>query len=106
MPNDSLALTEAAYYILLALHAPLHGYGIMLRVADMSGGRVRLAAGTLYGALSTLLDKGFITALPEEAGSRKKAYLITDAGRAIAHAEWRRLRELVAQGASILEEEP
>ncbi|MDR0929582.1 MAG: helix-turn-helix transcriptional regulator [Oscillospiraceae bacterium] len=106
MSSESMALTEAAYYILLSLHAPLHGYGIMLRAAEMSGGRVRLAAGTLYGALSTLLDKGWITALPEEAGSRKKAYIITAAGREVARAEWRRLSDMVAQGASILEEDP
>ena len=46
------ALTEAVFYILLSLDRPLHGYGIMQNVESLSGGRVRLAAGTLYGALS------------------------------------------------------
>ena len=61
MPNP--ALTEAVYYILLSLQEPLHGYGIIQNVDKLSGGRVRLAAGTLYGALNTLLDKGWIRAL-------------------------------------------
>ena len=44
---ESFALTEAFYYILLSLYQPLHGYGIMQKAAEFSGGRVRLAAGTL-----------------------------------------------------------
>ena len=52
------ALTEAVYYILLSLLEPRHGYGIMQNAESLSNGRVKLAAGTLYGALNTLLDKG------------------------------------------------
>ena len=59
--NESIALTEAVYYILLSLCSPLHGYGIMQRVEEMSAGRVKLAAGTLYGALNTLKERGWIT---------------------------------------------
>ena len=54
------ALTEATYYILLSLHKPRHGYGIMQQTEELSGGRIRRAAGTLYGALNTLCDKGFM----------------------------------------------
>ena len=60
-----LALTEAVFYILLSLQKPLHGYGIIQNVEQLSGGRVKLAAGTLYGALNSLVDKGWIDALPE-----------------------------------------
>ena len=57
MPGqENIALTEGVYYILLSLTQPLHGYGIMQRVEEMSGGRLRMAAGTLYGALSSLQD--------------------------------------------------
>ena len=70
--NEHIALTEAFYYILLSLYQPLHGYGIMQKTEEFSGGRVRLAAGTLYGALNTLQDKGWIEALPCTPGSRKK----------------------------------
>lgn len=99
------ALTEAVYYILLSLVEPLHGYGIMQRVELLSAGRLRLAAGTLYGAISTMLDKGWITALDNGADSRKKEYVITNAGREILRAEYARLKELVENGRAVLEEE-
>ena len=99
------ALTEAVYYILLSLMTPLHGYGIMQNVERLSGGRLRLAAGTLYGAISTMQEKGWITALTGEADSRKKEYVITDAGQAVLRAEYMRLRELVDNGRALLEEE-
>jgi len=99
------ALTEAVYYILLSLMEPLHGYGIMQNVDRLSGGRLKLAAGTLYGAISTMLEKGWITALGGSADSRKKEYVITEAGQAVLRAEYRRLRELVDNGRAALEEE-
>ena len=78
----NIALTEAVYYILLSLLTPRHGYGIMQNTELLSGGRVRLAAGTLYGAINSLLEKGWITALDGAADTRKKEYAITEAGRA------------------------
>ena len=96
-------LTEAVYYILLSLVQPMHGYGIMQNVERLSGGRVRLAAGTLYGAINTLLEKGWIIALCEEEGSRKKEYLITRRGKEILRGEMDRLRELLENGRLILE---
>ncbi|MBR5869426.1 MAG: helix-turn-helix transcriptional regulator [Clostridia bacterium] len=99
------ALTEAVYYILLSLLQPMHGYGIMQNAEQLSGGRVRLAAGTLYGALNTLLEKGWIEALPEVGDSRgKKEYLITAAGRAALNAEIERLSALAAVGRRLIEE--
>ena len=92
------ALTEAVYYILLSLTDPLHGYGIMQNVEKLSGGRVRLAAGTLYGALNTLLEKGWITALPGEKDTRKKEYQITAEGRLALMDEIARLTELLENG--------
>lgn len=73
------ALTEAVFYILLSLDTPLHGYGIMQNVERLSGGRVRLAAGTLYGALATLTERGWIVSLGDESEGRKKEYQITPA---------------------------
>lgn len=102
MPNA--ALTEAVYYILLSLFAPRHGYGIIQNVETLSHGRVRLAAGTLYGAINTLLEKGWIRALPEERDSRKKEYIITEAGRCMLSEELARLRELLDNGTRIMEE--
>jgi len=92
-------LTEAAYYILLSLYEPLHGYGIMQRVAQMSGGRVRLGAGTLYGALSTLVAKGWLVEGAQY--DRKKEYHITAAGQAVVQGEMQRLAELLYNGQEV-----
>ena len=102
MPKDNFALTEAVYYILLSLYSPLHGYGIMQRVDALSSGRVKLAAGTLYGAINTMLDRGWIKALPSEKSSRKKEYEITPLGKNIVADELNRLRELIANGDLII----
>lgn len=96
------ALTEGVYYILLSLLEPCHGYGIIQNVEKLSTGRVRLAAGTLYGAINTLLEKGWITALDGEADSRKKEYEITEAGREMLQKELQRLEELVQNGKYLL----
>ena len=92
------ALTEAVFYILLSLDTPLHGYGIMQNVEHLSGGRVRLAAGTLYGALATLTERGWIVS------GRKKEYQITPAGREAVRAELRRLHELTQNGDKLTNE--
>ena len=103
--QEHIALTESTYYILLSLVTPRHGYGIMQQTERLSGGRVRLAAGTLYGALNALCDKGWILPLPAAEESRKKEYRLTDTGLAVLQKELCRLRELVRNGAAILEED-
>ena len=100
--QENIVLTEATYYILLALYSPRHGYGIMQEVEAMSNGRVRLAAGTLYGVLSSMVDKGWIIQLPIDPNSRKKNYQITDLGMNILEDEVERLKELVANGDYVL----
>ena len=97
---STAALTEAVFYILLSLDAPLHGYGIMQNVERLSGGRVRLAAGTLYGALITLTERGWIEAVGEDEG-RRKEYRITPEGRAAVRVELARLQELTANGEAL-----
>jgi DNA-binding PadR family transcriptional regulator len=61
-----LPLTESTTHILLALTGPLHGYGVMQKVREMSDGLVEIGAGTLYGALSTLQNEGLIHKVHEE----------------------------------------
>ncbi len=100
--REKIVLTEAVYYILLSLYTPLHGYGIIQNVVGLSGGRVTLAAGTLYGAIGTLLDKGFIKALPGESNMRKKEYLITEIGKTVVKGELERLQELIKNGEEIV----
>ena len=93
-------MTEAIYYILLALQEPLHGYGIMQKTSSMSNGRLVLSAGTLYGAISNLLEKGWILPCGESSDTdgRRKLYQITDKGQEVLLAELERLEELVENG--------
>ncbi|MDF2821167.1 MAG: putative transcriptional regulator [Clostridiales bacterium] len=100
--NERIALTEAVYYILLSLFEPMHGYGIMQNVIALSNGRVNLAAGTLYGAINTLLEKQWIKAIQGDENSRKKEYQITDAGKDVVKIEVIRLQELVENGKLII----
>ena len=100
MKNTTTALTEAIYYILLALQEPMHGYGIMQKTSAMSRGRLILSAGTLYGAISNLLEKGWIAPCGESSDmdGRRKLYQITDTGQEVLLAEYERLVELVENG--------
>ena len=102
---ENTVLTESTYYILLSLVTPQHGYGIMQQTETLSGGRVRLAAGTLYGALNALCDKGWIMPLPISQDSRKKEYKLTEKGHEVLKNELNRLRQLVANGEQVLGEE-
>jgi DNA-binding PadR family transcriptional regulator len=104
MKNTSAALTEAIYYILLALQEPMHGYGIMQKTSTMSNGRLILSAGTLYGAISNLLDKGWILPCGESSDTdgRRKLYQITEDGQEVLLAELERLEELVENGRMII----
>lgn len=100
--KDSIALTEGVFYILLSLTEPMHGYGIMQKVAQMSRGRVNLAPGTLYGAITALLGRGWIAAIDGEQTARKKEYIITAVGLEAARSEVKRLRELLGNGEMLL----
>ncbi len=95
------ALTEVTFFILLALFTPRHGYAVMQFIEKETGGRLALGAGTLYGALNTLTDKGWIAPCPGGQG-RKKEYQITPAGLEAAKAELRRLQALTATAERIL----
>lgn len=104
MPESSErgALTEAVFYILLSLFSPMHGYGIMQNVKELSNDRVNLGAGTLYGAINTLLEKNWIQSIPGEKDSRKKEYQITELGKMVLKDEIMRLEELILNGKRIV----
>ncbi|AIQ51773.1 PadR family transcriptional regulator [Paenibacillus sp. FSL R7-0331] len=104
--KDFGALTEGVYYILLSLLTPMHGYGIMQNVKLLSNERVELGAGTLYGALSTLAERGWIELLQGDQDSRKKEYRITADGRSAVRNEMARLDELLANGKKLIGGEP
>lgn len=95
------ALTEVTFYILLALHRPRHGYAVMQFIEEKTAGRLSLGAGTLYGALNSLQEKGWIEPVGSD-GGRKKEYLVTSLGREVAEKELARLNELAAAAAEII----
>ncbi|MWV43140.1 PadR family transcriptional regulator [Paenibacillus sp. HJL G12] len=100
-----LPLTEAFYYILIALYRnPSHGYGMMQDTERISNGRVKIGAGTLYTALNTLQNKGLIdhSPMPEGADSRRKMYEITEDGKMVLAAEMARLEELLQAGRLVM----
>jgi DNA-binding PadR family transcriptional regulator len=76
-----LPLTEATFYILLALVTPNHGYAVMQEVEEVSQGTVRLAPGTIYGALSTLETSRLISIVGTD--GRRKTYQVTELGKQI-----------------------
>ena len=94
-------LTEVTFYILLSLFTPKHGYAIMQFIEEKTGGRLSLGAGTLYGALNTLEDKGWIARYGNNEG-RRKEYLITALGKEIAEIELARLQELTQTATKII----
>jgi len=92
-------LSEPVFYALLALlNGPLHGYGIMMRVEEWTGGRVRLRTATLYTALSRLKAAGVLEESDEDPGGdgrRGRLYRLTAEGRQLVLAETHRLENLV-----------
>lgn len=95
-------LTEPMYYILIALTSPRHGYDIMQKISDVSKGRVKVGAGTLYSLLSRFEKEKLIYQVSDD--GRRKTYILTSKGREILENEYARLKMLVADG-SILSED-
>ncbi|RXZ81634.1 PadR family transcriptional regulator [Paenibacillaceae bacterium] len=85
-------MTETAYYILLALHEPRHGYGIVKHVEEISNSRIRLGSGTVYGTLTKMQKDGIITVFADE--ERRTVYEVSPVGKALIAAEIERLAEL------------
>ncbi|WP_033343323.1 PadR family transcriptional regulator [Catenuloplanes japonicus] len=91
-------LREPTFLILTALAGePLHGYGLIAEVDRLSGGRVALRPGTLYGALDRLVDAGLVSVAREEVvDSRlRRYYRLSDDGTAVLAEETERMRRNV-----------
>ncbi|WP_077619595.1 PadR family transcriptional regulator [Bacillus sinesaloumensis] len=89
-------MTEAMYYVLLALMHPNHGYQLMQAITQVSNGRVKMGPGTLYGVLSRMQKDGLIS-LAEDDG-RRKTYEITADGEQALRMEYRRLKSQIQDG--------
>lgn len=92
--NNYLPLTETTFYVMLSLTEPGHGYVIMQKVEKLSGGNVRIAAGTMYGAIENLTKQKLIEAVPTD-DKRRKVYQLTEIGRSVLKLEVERLKYLV-----------
>ena len=96
-----LPLTEATYYILLALVTPKHGYAVMQEAEEISEGTLRLAPGTLYGAFTTL-EQGKLIQMAGKEG-RRKIYQLTDKGIEVLQEQVHRLRIMLQSAENIME---
>jgi len=85
-------MTETAFYILLCLKKPNHGYGIVQIVEKLTDGAIRLAPGTMYGSLSKMERDGLIRFIQEE--DKRKIYQITDLGLEVLQIELKRIERL------------
>ena len=85
-------MTETAFYILLCLKTPNHGYGIVQTVEQLTEGAIKLAPGTMYGSLSKMEKDGLIRFVREE--EKRKIYEITDLGREVLQTEIARIERL------------
>lgn len=85
-------MTETAFYILLCLRTPNHGYGIVQTVSRLTDGAIRLAPGTMYGSLSKMEKDGLIQFVREE--EKRRIYQITDLGLEVLHLELQRIERL------------
>ena len=100
---ESQPMTEAMYYILLSLENPVQGYGMMQRIRELSHDRVKMGPGTLYGVLTRMRNDGWIEQIQAEGAPRRKTYLLTELGSQELKAEYRRLKQLVSDGAFLEE---
>ncbi|GAB0171623.1 PadR family transcriptional regulator [Lysinibacillus sp. CTST325] len=90
-----LPLSETMHYILLALREPLHGYAMMQKIEEMSASSVKIAAGTMYGAIENLLKYHWISPV-ETQDTRRKVYQTTDEGLEILAVEQQRLQRILS----------
>ena len=89
-------MTEAMYYVLLALMNPAHGYKLMQEISEVSRSRLNMGPGTLYGVLTRMQSDGLIYLTQDD--GRRKVYRITPEGELALLAEHRRLEAMVRDG--------
>ncbi len=87
-----IPMTETAFYILLCLREPNHGYGIVQKVEKLTEGAIRLTPGTMYGSLSKMEKDGVIRFVRED--DKRKIYQITALGSEVLAIEFERIERL------------
>ncbi|MFZ4452442.1 PadR family transcriptional regulator [Salibacterium aidingense] len=92
--DNHLPLTETTYYVLLSLLEPAHGYVIMQKVEELSDQQVKIAAGTLYGAIENLLKQELIQSVKSD-DKRRKTYVITEKGKEVLQLDYERMKHII-----------
>lgn len=100
--QDEIPLTETTLLVLLAMHKPNHGYGVMQMVEKITEGRIVFGPSTLYGAINNLNKKGWIKLVKTDEESKKKEYVITDIGKKIVQLELERMKQVHDVGIKII----
>ena len=95
-------LTDVAYLVLLALTTPRHGYLIMSKIEEITGGDVRMGPASLYTTLKKLTDAAFIRLMAEE--DAKKIYCITGEGLTALRIETEKREQYAAYGRRAMKE--
>jgi len=85
-------MTETGFYILLSLQEEMHGYSIIQKVNELTGGDIIISPGTMYGSLSKMEKDGLIRFIREE--DKRKLYQITTLGREVLLLEIKRIERL------------
>jgi DNA-binding PadR family transcriptional regulator len=95
-------MTEAMYYVLLALSKPAHGYQLMTDIKEISDGRLEMGPGTLYGVLTRMLKENLLKIKQDD--GRRKTYELTEQGITALRAEYQRLKLMIKDGAFLEED--
>ncbi len=102
MPYQEGPMTEAMYYVLLALSKPTHGYQLMMDIKEISGGRIEMGPGTLYGVLNRMSKEDLLKIKSDD--GRRKTYELTVLGKAAIKAEYHRLQLMLKDGEFLRED--
>lgn len=99
--NKYLPLSEATYYVMVALTTPLHGYAVMQKVEEISQGTVKIGAGTIYGVFTQLEKEKLIVLMAED--ERRKSYGLTQKGKDVLREQVHRLEIMTRNGQQVVE---
>jgi DNA-binding PadR family transcriptional regulator len=102
MPYQEGPMTEAMYYVLLALSKPTHGYQLMIDIKEISGRRIEMGPGTLYGVLTRLLKEKLLRIKQDD--GRRKTYELTEQGEIALKVEYQRLKLMIKDGVFLEED--
>ncbi|MFB5662608.1 PadR family transcriptional regulator [Alteribacillus sp. HJP-4] len=94
-------LTDSAYYILLSLLEPRHGYAIMQYIVELTDDEFTIGPATMYTLIKKFLKHDLIQLYDEQ--DRRKLYVVTDSGRKAVTADLERRQAMVNHGHEVIQ---